>query len=92
MVKSGITQDELIGWGGGEVFNQALAIVNSGDVTEAEYDDDALEIRGKIAQPSGWEMPLSFSLKPGGRIESRCPCETNRRYGMVCPHVVAVGL
>jgi len=92
MVKSGITKEELIEWGGAEVFNQALAIVNSGDVTEAVYDDDKLEIRGKIAQPSGWEMPLSFALKPGGRIESRCPCDTNRRYGMVCPHVVAVGL
>ena len=92
MVKSGITKEELVEWGGAEVFNQALAIVNSGDVTEAVYDDDNLEIRGKIAQPSGWEMPLSFSLKPGGRIESHCPCETNRRYGMVCPHVVAIGL
>ena len=92
MVKSGITRDEVIAWGGPEVFNQALAIVNSGDVVEAEYDDDALEIRGKISQPSGWDMPVSFSLKPGGRIESHCPCDTNRRYGMVCQHVVAIGI
>ena len=92
MARSGITKEELVGWGGAEVFNQALAIVNSGDVTEAVYDDDALEIRGKIQQPSGWEMPLSFHLKAGGRIDSHCPCETNRRYGMVCPHVVALGL
>ena len=90
--KSGITREELIAWGGSDVFNQALAIVNAGGVTEYEYDDDKLEVRGKIAQPTGWEMPLSFSLKPGGRIESHCPCDTNRRYGMVCPHVVAVGL
>ena len=40
MVKSGITKEELVEWGGAEVFNQALAIVNSGDVTEAVYDDD----------------------------------------------------
>lgn len=92
MVRSGITKEELISWGGAEVFNQALAIVNSGDVTEAIYDDDTLEIRGKIQQPSGWEMPLSFHLKAGGQIDSHCPCETNRRYGMVCPHVVALGL
>ncbi len=92
MVRSGITKEELISWGGAEVFNQALAIVNSGDVTEAVYDDDTLEIHGKIQQPSGWEMPLSFHLKAGGQIDSHCPCETNRRYGMVCPHVVALGL
>ena len=69
MVKSGLTRDEVEKWGGPEVFNQALAIVNAGDVVEATYDDDTLEIRGKIAQPSGWDMPVSFTLKPGGQIE-----------------------
>ena len=28
--KSGITQEELIKWGGADVFNQALALCNSG--------------------------------------------------------------
>ena len=92
MVKSGLTRDEVEKWGGPEVFNQALAIVNAGDVVEATYDDDTLEIRGKIAQPSGWDMPVSFTLKPGGQIESHCTCDTNRCYGMVCMHVVAIGL
>ena len=80
MVKSGLTRDEVEKWGGPEVFNQALAIVNAGDVVEATYDDDTLEIRGKIAQPSGWDMPVSFTLKPGGQIESHCTCDTNRCY------------
>ena len=92
MVRSGITQEEMIKWGGPEVFNQALAIANSGDVVEAVYDDERVEIRGKIRQPDGYEMPCSFALKPGGRIESRCPCYTNRQRGMVCAHVVALGL
>ena len=92
MVKSGITQQELIQWGGPGVFNQALAIVNSGDVIEAEYDDDTLEIRGKIEQPNGWEMKVSFHLEPGGRIKSACPCMQNQKYGQICPHVVALGI
>ena len=91
MIKSGITQDEVISWGGEDVFNKALPIVTSGDVHDVTYNDETLEIRGKIEQPSGWEMPVSFFLKPGGRIESHCPCDTNRRFGMVCQHVVAVG-
>ena len=91
MVKSGITQEEVIAWGGEDVFNKALPIVTSGDVHDVTYNDETLEIRGKIEQPSGWEMPVSFFLKPGGRIESHCPCDTNRRFGMVCQHVVAVG-
>lgn len=92
MVKSGITQNELVQWGGPEVFNQALAIVNSGDVAAAEYDDEKLEIRGKIDQPNGWSMPVSFHLEPGGRIKSHCPCMQNQRYGQICAHVVALGI
>ena len=92
MVKSGISREELIGWGGPEVFNQALALCNSGDVSDVRYDDDTLTVSGKIEQPSGWAMPVKFKLEAGGRIHSNCPCETNQRYSQVCPHVVAIGL
>lgn len=92
MIKSGITQEELIKWGGAEVFNQALAICNSGDVKNVAYNDDNLLISGKIEQPDGWEMPVSFTLKAQGRIQSHCPCYANQKLGQVCPHVVAVGI
>ena len=92
MIKSGITREELIQWGGDETFNQALALCNSGDVSEVVYDDETLTITGKIAQPNGWTMPVKFHLEPGGRIKSECPCITNQKYGQVCPHVVAIGL
>ena len=92
MVKSGITREELISWGGSEVFNQALTLCNSGDVTDVRYDDDTLTVSGKIEQPSGWAMPVSFKLEAGNRIRSQCPCITNQKYGQVCPHVVAIGL
>ena len=92
MIKSGITQEEIIKWGGAEVFNQALAICNSGDVKNVEYDDDRLLISGKIEQPNGWEMPVSLTLKAQGRIQSHCPCYTNQKLGQVCPHVVAVAI
>ena len=92
MVKSGITREELVQWGGSEVFNQALAICNSGAVTEAKYDDETLIISGKIEKSDGWEMPVRFKLDAGGRIKSECPCYSNQRYGQVCPHVVAIGI
>ena len=91
-VKSGITHDEIIQWGGQEVFNQALALCNSGDVSDVKYDDDTLVISGKILQPSGYQMPVALKLKPNGRIDSKCPCPTNQRFGKVCPHVVAIGI
>lgn len=92
MIKSGITQEELIKWGGAEVFNQALALCNSGDVKNVSYDDDNLLISGKIEQPDGWEMPVSLTLKAQGRIQSHCPCYTNQKLGQVCPHVVAIAI
>ena len=92
MIKSGITREELVEWGGAEVFNQALAICNAGDVKSVEYDDDAVTISGKIERPDGWEMPVSLVLKEKGRIESHCPCYANKRLGQVCPHVVAIGI
>ena len=92
MIKSGISKEEIVKWGGAEVFNQALAICNSGDVKSVEYDDDKLLISGKIEQPNGWEMPVSLTLKAQGRIQSHCPCYTNQKLGQVCPHVVAIAI
>ena len=91
-VKSGVSKEELIAWGGSEVFNKALALCNSGDVKDVTYDDDTLVIAGKIEQPDGWAMPVSLKLLPGGRIKSMCPCITNQRDGKICPHVVALGI
>ena len=53
MIKSGITREEIVRWGGADVFNQALAIVNSGDVKSVRYDDDTVTISGKIERPDG---------------------------------------
>jgi len=92
MVKSGITKEELISWGGADVFNQGLALVNSGDVKSVEYDDETVTVSGKIERPDGWEMPVSFKLKERGRIESHCPCYANQKLGQVCPHVLAVAI
>ena len=90
--KSGLTQEELLSWGGREVFSQAFALCQSGCVLEAVYDDDTLTVSGRIAQSADWAMPVRFKLEPGGRIRSECPCITNQRYGQVCSHVVALGI
>jgi len=92
MVRSGITREELESWGGPEVFNQGLALCNSGDVHDVVYDDDKLSISGKISQRGGYDMCVSFRLERGTRIHSDCPCMKNQRYGMVCEHVLAIGI
>ena len=92
IAKSGITQEDLIKWGGADVFNQALALCNSGLVKSVNYDKDALTVSGKIEQPDGWEMPVSFVLKGNFTIFSNCPCYANQKLGQVCQHVVAIGI
>ena len=91
MVTSGLTQEEIISWGGEGVFSQALAICNSGDITGVSYDDATLTVSGGIKQRDGWTMPVKFKLEPNGLIKSDCPCAVNQSRGLVCAHVVAVG-
>ncbi len=92
MVKSGISRAELESWGGKDVFNQGLALCNSGDVTDVRYDDETLTVSGKIQQRGGWAMPVSFTLERASCIRSHCPCAANQRYGRICEHVLAVGI
>ena len=91
-VRSGLTREELESWGGTDVFNRGLAICNSGDVSDVHYDDETLMVSGKIQQRNGALMPVRFKLEKDSCIHSFCPCATNQRYGMVCEHVLAIGI
>ena len=92
MVKSGITREELIGWGGVETFNQGLALCNSGDVHDVSYDDDTLTVTGYVDLPDGFPMKVSCTLGAGGRVTSHCPCYTNKAQGKICFHTLAIGI
>ena len=92
MTPADFTTDILVNWGGEECFRQAMSIAQRGGVTEAHWDDFDHVITGKIAMPNGWDMPSRLEVLDDGTIISHCPCRTNQEYGMVCPHVVALGL
>ena len=92
MIRSGITRAELEGWGGKDVFNQGLALCNTGAVSDVHYDDETLIVSGKIRQSDGWDMPVRFHLERGGSVRSMCPCATNQRYGRICEHVLSIGI
>ena len=86
-----ITQSQLISWGGDEVFNQAMHAARNGMVRRAEWDPARRIAHGAIAMPGGREMECSFELRANGHVISQCPCADNRRYSMICWHVVAIG-
>ena len=91
MTPADFTTEILIGWGGRDCFNQAVGIVRQGRVVEAAWDDIDHVIFGKIATADGWPMPVKLEVLDDGTIISHCPCRTNRDFGQVCPHVVALG-
>ncbi len=92
MTPKDLNEQVLIGWGGGDVFNQGLHIARRGQVVGAEWDQATRKVSGKIATPGGWDMPVSFTLRTDGGVTSHCPCRTNQEFGRVCPHVIAVAL
>jgi len=92
MTPADFTNDILIGWGGADVFNQALGLAQRGSVLRAEWDDVEHVISGEIAGPTGYPMKTSLEVLDDGTIISHCPCRTNQMYGQVCPHVVALGI
>ncbi|MCQ2389193.1 MAG: DEAD/DEAH box helicase, partial [Kiritimatiellae bacterium] len=92
MTPADFDSDLLVSWGGAEVFNQALSLVNRGNVVRAEWDDKEHVISGAINTSPGYAMKTSVEVLDDGTVISHCPCAANRDYGMVCPHVVALGI
>ncbi len=80
----------LVKWGGESVFSQAEQLVRRGAVLKAEMKGDLIE--GVIARESGTELFTKLRVRENGTIDSLCPCFTNRNQGLVCPHVVALGI
>jgi superfamily II DNA or RNA helicase len=79
----------LMGWGGERVLQNAQALLDKGLVQQAEWE--APWIKGTVL----WNnRPLQTSalITKGGILESHCPCYTNRERGLVCDHVIALGL
>ena len=92
MTPADFTNDLLIGWGGADIFNQALNLAQHGSVLRAEWDAVEHVISGEIAGPTGYPMKVSLEVLDDGTIINHCPCRMSQMYGQVCPHVVALGI
>jgi superfamily II DNA or RNA helicase len=84
-----ITIDLLEKWGGAQVLREARNIVEQGQVLKAEYLPPY--IKGKLLL-NNREFKTSLRILRDGNVESECPCYANRERGMVCSHVIALGL
>ncbi len=85
-----LTQAMLIKWGGKDVYQQAEYLVKKGAVKKAEVAESM--ISGIIARESASDLHTKLRVLDKGDVESHCPCYTHRNQGLICPHVVALGI
>ncbi len=84
-----ITYKILKDWAGWKVFRDGKALFERGVVEKIEYEHPfvlgrlAIGIRG---------MRSKFEILPDGLVENHCPCRDNQERGLICAHLVALGL
>ena len=83
------TQKILQDWAGWKSFRDGKLLFERGLVEKVEYDHPmvsgelAVGIRG---------MRTKFEILPDGLVDNRCPCRDNQERGLICSHLVALGL
>ena len=83
-----LTKKKLEDYAGAEVLAEAERIVENSLVVSAEYSVPI--VSGVISRKAG---PLKTSFRiHNGYIESFCSCWANREQGLICAHVIALGL
>jgi len=83
------TQKILQDWAGWKSFRDGKLLFERGVVEKVEYDHPivsgelAVGIRG---------MRTKFEILPDGLVDNHCPCRDNQERGLICAHLVALGL
>jgi superfamily II DNA or RNA helicase len=88
-VRIPFTHKMLLNWAGSEVVRMAESIVSRGLVLQANYD--APFIKGSILW-NNHSLQTALKILPDHTVESHCPCYDNRERGIICSHVIALGL
>lgn len=84
-----VTQKTLLDWAGPQVFKIGQSFFDAGRVLKAEYEHPF--VRGELAYGNR-SIHCQFELHPDGSAENQCPCHDSTERGVICPHVVALGL
>ncbi len=83
------TEKMLIDWAGPKKFQEGKALFDRGTVEALEFEPPI--VRGTINTGSR-ALRTAFRLLPDNTAESLCPCYDNRERGVICSHVIAIGL
>jgi len=83
------TQKMLLNWAGPQKYHEGAVLFEKNLVTGLEYEPP--HVRGLVSFGTR-QLRSAFRILPDGSVESRCPCYDNTERGIVCAHVVALGL
>ena len=88
-MKLPFTSKMLQDWGGAATFRDGLALFERGLVQEAAYE--APLIKGTLCWGSR-SIKTAANILPDRSCENLCPCRDNVDRGIICAHVIALGL
>jgi len=84
-----LTHKRLTDWAGQQVVRDATVLTQQGLVLTAAYEPPY--IKGSLLH-NNREFHTQMRILPDGNVESQCPCYANRERGIICAHVIAIGL
>jgi len=88
-VKLPFTYKMLQGWGGTVTFRDGKTLFERGLVLDAAYEEPI--IKGTLSWGSR-SIKTAAKLLPDHSCENLCPCRDNVERGIICSHVIALGL
>ena len=83
------TRKILEDWAGPKMFRDGKTLFENAQVVKIEYEHPI--VQGQVTRGNR-NVRCSFKILPDGSVDNLCPCKDNRERGLICAHVIAVGL
>ncbi len=83
------TEKNLKDWAGWRAFRDGKALFERGVVENVTYEHPFISGQLNLG-PRG--MRSKFEILKMGLVENHCPCRDNQERGLICSHLVAMGL
>ena len=86
---SKLTEKKLKDWAGWKAFRDGQSLFERGVVESIKVEDPFITGQLNLG-PRG--MRSRFEVLSNGLVENHCPCRDNQERGLICSHLVAMGL
>ncbi len=83
------TQKILQDWAGWKQFRDGKTLFERGVVEKVEYTHPVVSGEMAIGMRG---LRTKFEILPDGFVDNHCPCRENQERGLICAHLVALGM